>query len=57
MRGFDCLLSIGGKEVAAQINADLKRGVTASDVSDRIAMEWQESLPGLKSWTVTCICC
>lgn len=54
MRGFDCLLSIGGKEVAAQINADLKRGATASDVSDRIAMEWQESLPGLKNWAVTC---
>ena len=54
MRGFDCLLSIGGKEVAAQINADLKRGATASDVSNRITMDWQESLPGLKNWSVTC---
>lgn len=54
MRGFDCLLSINGEAVAAQINADLKRAVKASDVSDRIAMDWEESLPGLKNWTVTC---
>lgn len=54
MKGFDCLLSINGEVVAAQISADLKRAAKASDVSDRIAMTWEESLPGLMNWTVTC---
>lgn len=54
MRGIDCLLSIAGKAVAAQSDASLNRQAALNDISDRIAMDWQSSLPGLKAWSVNC---
>lgn len=54
MKGFDCLLSIGGVAVGAQINADLARGSQTSDITNRIALDWQESLVHTKWWRVTC---
>lgn len=54
MRGLDCLLSINGNAVAAQINASLDRATSYSDVTNRIKLDWEESLPGYKNWSVTC---
>jgi len=54
MRGLDCLLSIGGNAVAAQMDASLSRATRTGDVTDRIAMTWENYLPGLRSWSVVC---
>ena len=54
MRGFDCLLSIGGKAVAAQINANINRNTRASDITNRIEMTWENYLSGTRNWTVQC---
>lgn len=54
MRGFDCLLSISGKPVAAQINANVNRGTRASDITNRIEMTWENALSGTRYWSVQC---
>lgn len=54
MRGFDCLISIDGQPVAAQINASLDRNTDTADITDNITMQWKESLSNLKEWRVTC---
>lgn len=54
MRGFDCLLSINGNAVAAQINASVNRNTRASDVTNKIEMTWENYLSGTRYWTVQC---
>lgn len=54
MRGFDCLIIIDGKPVAAQINAQINRQTKAADISNKIKIDWEEKLPSFKNWTVTC---
>lgn len=54
MKGFDILVKIDGKAVAAQINADLRRSATTSDISNLIALDWADSLVHLKNWSVDC---
>ena len=54
MKGFDVLVTIDGKPVAAQLNADLRRAATTSDISNLIALDWADSLVHLKSWSVQC---
>ena len=54
MKGFDCLLSIEGTPVGAQINADLARGSQTSDITNLIKLDWQSSLVHTKWWRVTC---
>lgn len=54
MKGFDCLLSIEGIAVGAQINADLARGSQTSDITNMIKLDWQDSLVHTKWWRVTC---
>ena len=54
MKGFDVLILIGGKPVGAQINADLRRTATTSDISNLIALDWSDSLVHLKNWSVNC---
>lgn len=54
MRGFDCLLSINGKAVAAQINATINRNTKVQDITNRIEMKWENYLSGTRGWTVQC---
>lgn len=54
MKGFDVLIKIGNVPVAAQINADLRRSATTSDISNLIALDWADSLVHLKNWSVDC---
>lgn len=54
MRGFDCLLSINGNAVAAQINASVNRNTRVNDVTNRIEMTWENYLSGTRYWSVQC---
>lgn len=54
MKGFDVLIKVGGQPVGAQINADLRRSATTSDISNLIALDWSDSLVHLKNWYVDC---
>lgn len=54
MKGFDVLIKIGGQVVGAQINANLRRTASTSDISNLIALDWADSLTHLKSWSVEC---
>lgn len=54
MRGFDCLLSINGEAVAAQINCSVNRMTRTSDVTNRITLTWENFLSGTRSWNVQC---
>lgn len=54
MKGFNCLLYVGESPVGAQINADLRRSTSSSDITNMIEMDWEETLPRLKSWGVNC---
>lgn len=54
MKGFDVLIMIHGHPVGAQINADLRRTATTSDISNLIALDWSDNLVHLKSWQVDC---
>lgn len=54
MKGFDVLITINGKPVGAQLNADLRRAAITSDISNLIALDWADSLVHLKNWSVQC---
>lgn len=54
MKGFDVLIKVGEVAVAAQINADLRRAATTSDISNLIALDWADNLVHLKNWSVDC---
>lgn len=54
MRGFDCLLSIGGKVVAAQINVTINRNTKVSDITNRIEMTWENYLSTTRNWSIQC---
>ena len=54
MKGFDVLIMVHGQPVGAQINADLRRTATTSDISNLIALDWSDNLVHLKSWTLDC---
>ena len=54
MKSLNVLLSIDGKAVAAQQNARLNRQARLADITDRIALEWEDYLAGTRAWTVTC---
>lgn len=53
-QGIDVLLSINGKLVGGQQGVQLNRGTTAIDITNRITGNWQEKIPGLKTWGLTC---
>lgn len=54
MKGFDVLIKVDNKIVGAQVNADLRRAATTSDISNLIALDWADSLVHLKNWSVQC---
>ena len=54
MKGFDVLIKVDNKIVVAQVNADLRRAATTSDISNLIALDWADSLVHLKNWSVQC---
>lgn len=57
MRGYDIKVLINGTEVARQDNAEVTRTTKLNDVSNKITMEWTESVAGLRSWNVSASGC
>lgn len=53
-RGIDTILKINDTAVAGQLNAILKRSMSPIDITNQIKGEWEESLAGAKTWSVSC---
>ena len=53
-RGIDVVLSINGKNVGGQTNATLNRTMSPIKITNKINGEWENSLSGVKSWTLNC---
>lgn len=53
-RGIDVVLSINGKNVGGQNNATLNRTMSPIKITNKINGEWENSLSGVKSWTLNC---
>ena len=52
--GIGVVLSIDEIPVAGQENASLNRSMNAIDITNKINSEWQESLAGVKTWSIHC---
>ena len=55
-RGIEAALLIGEQEIAGQLSGNLSRSVSPIDITNKIHGEWQESIPGTKSWSLTIQC-
>lgn len=53
-RSIGVVLMINDTPVAGQQNASLTRSVAPIDITNKINGSWEESLPGLKNWKVSC---
>lgn len=53
-RGIDTILKINDIAVAGQLNAVLKRSMSPINITNQIKREWEESLAGIKTWSVSC---
>lgn len=53
-RGLDVILSVNNKKLGGQHNAILTRKMSPIKVTNKINGEWEQSLSGVKSWTLTC---
>lgn len=53
-RGVDVILSINGKVVGGQTNANLTRTMSPIKITNKINGTWEKSLAGLKSWKLNC---
>ncbi len=54
MKGFDTLVKIGDKVVAAQTNCSLDRNTEVVDISNKISLNWKKWAAGAKDWMVSC---
>lgn len=53
-RGVDVILSIGNKIIGGQTNAVLRRTMSPIKITNKINGEWDKSLSGVKSWSLSC---
>ena len=53
-RSIGVVLMINDTPLAGQQNASLTRSVASIDITNKINGSWGESLPGLKTWKVSC---
>lgn len=53
-RGIDTILKINDIAVAGQLNAILKRSMSPINITNQIKGEWEDSLAGTKTWSVSC---
>lgn len=53
-RGLDVILSLNNKKLGGQHNATLNRTMSPITVTNKINGEWENSLSGIKSWTLNC---
>lgn len=53
-RGIDTILKINDIAVAGQLNAILKRSMSPINITNQIKGEWEDSLAGAKTWSVSC---
>ena len=53
-RGIDVVLSINDKKVGGQNNATLNRTMSPIKITNKINGEWENSLAGVKSWSLNC---
>ena len=53
-KGVDAILYLGDKPLAGQKNATLTRRMSPINITNKITGEWENSISGTKSWSVTC---
>lgn len=53
-KSIDVIVKSGDKVLAGQQNATLSQQAAVSDVTNRIKLDWEESLAGVRSWRVNC---
>lgn len=53
-RGFDAKIYINDIEVGGQQNAQLNRTANIINITNKITGEWERSIAGTRSWTLTC---
>lgn len=53
-KGVDAVLYIGENAIGAQENCTLNRQMAPIKITNKITGDWEESIAGLKSWSVTC---
>lgn len=55
-RGIEVSLLMNDQLIAGQLNGNLSRSVSSIDTTNQIKGEWEESIPGAKSWSLTIQC-
>lgn len=53
-KSIDVVIKSDGKILAGQQGATLSQRSASSDITNRIKLDWTESLPGARSWSVNC---
>lgn len=53
-KSIDIIVSINGTNLAGQSNAILRQNRRVHDISNKIKMDWEESLVSMRSWSVSC---
>ena len=53
-KGLNVILSIDGKPLGGQQDAQLVRSMTPINITNRIDDEWSNSIAGIKSWSINC---
>lgn len=53
-KSIDVVIKADGKVLAGQQNATFSQSSAVSDVTNRIKLDWEESLPGVRSWRINC---
>lgn len=53
-KSIDVIIKSNDKILAGQQNAILSQQAAINDVTNRIILDWEESLAGVRSWQVNC---
>lgn len=53
-KGVDAVLYIGQEVIGGQENCTLNRQMSPIKITNKITGDWEESIAGLKSWSLTC---
>lgn len=53
-QGINVILYLDNKILGGQLNAQLNRSVNTIDITNKIEGDWEEYLPGAKTWNVSC---
>ena len=53
-KGINVIIKVGEKAVGGQLGATFSRSTKSIDITNQINPQWQESLAGIKSWSIQC---